>query len=988
MVRVKLFGSPLVTFNDKTITFSFKKAEALFYYMLLKKDASREELISLFWADQDEEMGRKNLRNALYSVKKAFNIDIFIAHGKSNLTLNPEILINCDVLNFLNSDSIEEYKGDFLEGFCIKDCEPFEEFVMQKREELKEIYKKRLYNKINLLLKDHKINEAKDYAKRILIVDEFDERAIRLLMQIYSKSGEINKAVELYKSFQEKLYRELGINPDAKTKNLYEKIILERKEDQKKFFYGRDLEYSKLLQNFSRFSDGLSFKNILVVGEAGIGKTRLIEEFLDSFKGCKIIKTNCYAAEESYILKPWGDILNLLDEELKKEDIPKSWKIALSSFFPSLEKVFQIDEVINYDTNKYKLIEEIIISIILNLSNKQKMLIIFEDLHWMDNISLSILKKLLTLDRKNLSFILTARYDKKVNNFYSELVKYDRIEKLELLRFNKEDTKSFVLKALSKEVPDDLLQNIYIETEGNTFFIVEYVNLLKNGKNLDSFNIKLKEILNTRFLGISKEAQRILDIISMFYDEAPYEYIKLLSNMQDDELIEILDELIDKFILIETKKEDILYKFTHQKLRDFVYENQSEAKKRVLHLKIANLIEGKLKGDKRDAYYYEGLIYHFEGAGERLKAVKYKLKNLCEYLNYTNELFPEGSDIKYFDREGQKTIFKNLDEIEEDLEKIKSPNEEYVRLSLLFCYLKGRYFIWEGEYTKGTSFIKRAIEISRHLKDDDMLLKSLRQMINYAIQVHDVEAMGKYIDESFKIATKLKNKKEIAVLLRLKGLNYIMHERFERAEDSLKHSLMILEGLNNDSSQLLNIAAALNYLGNIKRLNVDFKGALKYYNQAIEMCLRSQIKTGLTVFLTSAGHASYEMGDYLKAMDYLKMAVEIYEKIDAYWLRSVAEGYLSLTLIKQGKYQSAIEHLKRADTFAQKLKSPYENGILLRIKAEIKNAMEYNERIRREFEDYLKEDIEYYCTEGIKLLEKVKENYQVDILKTFLKSRD
>ncbi|MCX7904766.1 MAG: AAA family ATPase [Caloramator sp.] len=987
-MRVKLFGSPLVTFNDKTIIFSFKKAEALFYYMLLKKDASREELISLFWADQDEEMGRKNLRNALYSVKKAFNIDIFIAHGKSNLTLNPEILINCDVVNFLNSDSIEEYKGDFLEGFCIKDCEPFEEFVMQKREELKEIYKKRLYNKINLLLKEHKINEAKDYAKRILIVDEFDERAIRLLMQIYSKSGEINKAVELYKSFQEKLYKELGINPDAKTKNLYEKIILERKEEQKKFFYGRDLEYSKLLQNFSRFNDGLIFKNILVVGEAGIGKTRLIEEFLDSFKGCKIIKANCYAAEESYILKPWGDILNLLDEELKREDIPKSWKIALSSFFPSLEKVFQIDEVINYDTNKYKLIEEIIISIILNLSNKQKILIIFEDLHWMDNISLSILKKLLTLDRKNLSFILTARYDKKVNNFYSELVKYDRIEKLELLRFNKEDTKSFVLKALSKEVPDDLLQNIYIETEGNTFFIVEYVNLLKNGKNLDSFNIKLKEILNTRFLGISKEAQRMLDIISMFYDEAPYEYIKLLSNMQDDELIEILDELIDKFILIESKKEDIFYKFTHQKLRDFVYENQSEAKKRVLHLKIANLIEGNLKGDKRDAYYYEGLIYHFEGAGERLKAVKYKLKNLCEYLNYTNELFPEGSDIKYFDREGQKTIFKNLDEIEEDLEKIKSSDEEYTRLSLLFCYLKGRYFIWEGEYTKGTSFIKRAIEISRHLKDDDMLLKSLRQMINYAIQVHDVEAMGEYIDESFKIATKLKNKKEIAVLLRLKGLNYIMHERFERAEDSLKHSLMILEGLNNDGSQVLNIAAALNYLGNIKRLNVDFKGALKYYNQAIEMCLRSQIKMGLTVFLTSAGHASYEMGDYLKAKDYLTRAVEIYEKIDAYWLRAVAEGYLSLALIKEGKIKIAKEHLKRADAFAQKLKSPYENGILLRIKAEIKNAMEYNERIRREFEDYFKEDIEYYCTEGIKLLKKVKENYQVDILKTFLKSRD
>ncbi|WDU84575.1 bacterial transcriptional activator domain-containing protein [Caloramator sp. Dgby_cultured_2] len=70
----------------------------------------------------------------------------------------------------------------------------------------------------------------------MLLVDEFDERAIRILMQVYAKNGEINKAVELYKNFQEKLSRELGINPEAKTKNLYEKIILERKDEKKKFF--------------------------------------------------------------------------------------------------------------------------------------------------------------------------------------------------------------------------------------------------------------------------------------------------------------------------------------------------------------------------------------------------------------------------------------------------------------------------------------------------------------------------------------------------------------------------------------------------------------------------------------------------------------------------------------------------------------------------------------------------------------------------------
>ncbi|KRQ87549.1 Bacterial transcriptional activator domain protein [Caloramator mitchellensis] len=983
-VKVKLFGIPAVTVENRNINFAFKKAEVLFYYMVLKREATRDELINLLWQGHEDDVARKNLRNAIYSVKKAFGFDVFISNNKSTLALNPAIILECDVLNLVNSNKLNEYNGEFLEGINIKECVAFEEWLLSKRQEISEMYIKRLYKFIEEALKSKDIKNAEEYTKKIIEIDEFDEKALRILMQIYYKKGETKKAVEIYNNFKQKLYKELGVLPDAKTISLYERLTKTRLKEEEKFFYGRDFEISKILDNFNKFMSDLQYKNIFIIGEAGIGKSRLTEEFLQRCEHeLSFVKANCFAVEESYILKVWGDVLTGLSEYISNEYIPKSWKNILSSYFPSLAGIFETGENINFDANRYKLLEEIIIELISTIANKHKLIIILEDVHWMDDVSLSILKKIM-LSKKNIFFILNSRYDKKINEFCARVTRYDRMEKIELTRFTREESWDFVQKALNGlEISHEVLNNIYTETEGNTFFIVEYINLIRNNLDVSYLNTRLQEILNSRFIDISIEGKKLLNIISMFYDEAPLNYIIKLVELDEETLLETLEELVAKFIIIEVNDKNLGYKFSHQKLREFVYCNLSNAKKRIMHGRIALLMEEKLTGDRTDFYLYSGLIYHFERAGEIKKALKYKMKNITELLNFSNELFPEVPyEEKLLEECNSKSIYSKLDEINNQLTEIKENSKDYKWLCAFFSYVRGRLLIWEGEYERGIDDIKNSIELTKELGDEILELKAIRQIIYYSIQVHDVESMTKYVEDGIRIANKLKNKKELAILFRLKGLNLIMQEKFNRAEEVIKHSLMIFESLNNKEAKYhFNIAASLNYLGNIRRLNTDFKSALNYYDKAIEICSRIKTNVGLTVFLTNAGQVSYELGDYVRAKDYLKRAVDLYKKSDAHWLRPIAEGYFSLTLIKEGRYEESLKYLKMADVDAQKLKSPFENGIVLRVKAEIKRNMDNNARLNYVFKEYLKEDLYYYSSLGEELLSKVKERYQVDILR-------
>ena len=92
---------------------------------------------------------------------------------------------------------------------------------------------------------------------------------------------------------------------------------------------------------------------------------------------------------------------------------------------------------------------------------------------------------------------------------------------------------------------------------------------------------------------------------------------------------------------------------------------------------------------------------------------------------------------------------------------------------------------------------------------------------------------------------------------------------------------------------------------------------------------------GLPLFNTNAGMAAYELDNVEGAKEHFVKALDLYDKLNSLWGRSIAEGYMCLINLKENKTAEAKEHLKAADYYMKKLNSPNEIAIVSKLKEEI-----------------------------------------------------
>jgi tetratricopeptide (TPR) repeat protein len=431
----------------------------------------------------------------------------------------------------------------------------------------------------------------------------------------------------------------------------------------------------------------------------------------------------------------------------------------------------------------------------------------------------------------------------------------------------------------------------------------------------------------------------------------------------------------------------ISVEFTHQKLREFIYAGQSGFKKRLLHEKVAQVMERRLKNDYRDLMQYSKLIHHFFEAGNFAAALKYRLKNLNIYVDYCHELFPE---VISFPGKSEKALTISNDQLHKyfiEIEKIiatidaEDYEHEITEDRMTFLHMKGRHLIRQGYYKSGLLIIQDLADLAAGQGNNDFMLKAYLQLVYYCIQTHNVEKMRKYLDSAYKINATDQRFEITGILLRLYGLYYLMCGEHKTAEEKFNQSILFFSGDKSTSEKYaINIAACYNYLGEIRRYEKNFTEALWYYDKALAISEEKKVYRSYSFFNTCAGQAAMDMGDFDRAFYYLDQAVNHYEKSDLAWRRSVAEAYMALLLVIRGEYSKAYRHLEIAERYASKMKSPYESGLLWRVKAEIRTQMNGNPELARIFNSKLVDQEKDYRDRGIRKLSQITYCYETDLL--------
>lgn len=957
-LEARFLGTPIIKKNGEEVFFSYNKVNALVYYILVKGTVLRDELSGLLWGDKPEAIARKNLRNAIYEAKKILGADTFISPRKAIIKLNPQVELSLDCHAFEKDPrgNLANYEGDFLQGFFIKDSLEYEEWYLHERSRLKSIYIETLTALAREAFAAHEYSALEGYGKRVLLYNPYDEEMYALLLRAYRAQGKIQACTELYEKLRKMYKYELKTAIPMVLEEIVqqtlqkEPTLLQYAEHREKMVPGREIVWEAVTSHIHSFLRGTSTETILLVGDTGSGKSTMLELLLPMLgEEAVVLKGHCYQQEQRFWLHPWlgivEQLLNLLETD--GEVLPAFDLKRLYHLFPHIDTT--VEREINLmeikDALKFETVFHTLASILDTVTKKRKLVIAFEDIQWMDSLSLSLLHSLiLQKQSERFIFCLTAGRTKEngLDYFLNIAVRQKKACTYELKPLTKAELAT-LMDAYSLPYPVDaeLLSKLWEESKGNLFLAVEILQGLQETGSWQALTANMMSYFTASYIHLNGKQQKLLDFMALFLNGAPISMLAEYMKVDNLQILECVEQLQQADMVAPVQDDvlqpEVVYRVKHRKLKTFIQGQMSPEKWKILQAYVGDLWEKRLMHTKQDIIIYQHLEYHYEEAGELIKMGRYKLKRLMYFLNFSHELFPvlsisdpaQTGESSYFTEEATLQFLQEIESMMERIRYVHGDIDEVKQMQLMYLHLVGRYFIREGKYEQGVRFILELIEQASEMRDRDYMLTGYKQMVYYDIQTGNAVEMRRYLEMALDLAVECNYHKEVGILLRLKGLNMIMQGDFVEAERLLNESIATFMVTQTVARRYaLNIAAANNYIGEIRRGCGQFAEALTYYEKALEICSKQQAFSSWVVFSCNAGIAAYNLGDYERAKKYFNDAYTLFSQYDFYWRRPIVEAYLALLAIQEGQESESLGYLQEAEKKLNLMNNPQEIGFV------------------------------------------------------------
>lgn len=976
-----LLGNPTILVNQAEITPSYAKISALLYYLILKGEASREEVATLLWGDKNSEKARKNLRNTIYQTNRELGIEAIISPNRSMLAMNPDIDISCDVQLFL-SDPLHQlhlFKGKFLENFYIKNCQEFDFWIDKIKSQLEKTY---LTACQQLLDKQEHLSDlegAENLILRMISMDEFNEDHYLSLMKLYLEEGQTRKIIETYHRLAQLLDRELGIGPGEAIKNLYYQVVrdhTEKKDTQlapkTDYFYGR-IEEIHALEHFLASVLETGSRAFFLHGDVGSGKRSLVRQVLaNQGQRFSILQINCLPED---LYKPYS-IWRKLSHSCQ-------WL-----FQEKLDTRMSLEETRN---------REDLIDGLEKTCQKQAILFLIEDAHWMDKESLQIVLDCThALSRAPLAFLLTRnlRQNKDLDYLEHYLSNRQLAERLELKNLSFSQSQNF-LREVSQQTALSDIDQIYHYSQGNLFLLDQYAQQIREGREFHPLTAAIRSKMALQVHALNTKEEEFLNYLSTCSAGSDVGLLADLMGLNHHEMAVLVDQLTSKSLILQKEVDDRLeVQFRQAVLGEFLYDQLPLSKRRILHEQIAFHLIQKLQLQPNNSKLLLKIARHFTAAKQPLMALEYRLQHLNLAIKSHYDLFPLGSSKDQLsggkEEENVLWIQEQLAEVRENmthLEKLYGDQRQFQLLQVRFEFYEGRYHIRTGNYQKGVGSIRKVIARAHALHEQDYLLKGYRQFIHYCIQIENISDLGYYAELGLETAIEANDHQAIGMFLRFKGLFNLMLGDEEKASRLLYEAIDCFSlTASMRKKYAIQIAAALDYLAEMAQIRRDFLTAIHLQKDAIELVQDQAPQSSTLGFYIGLGTSYYHLQDFAEAHSIFQAAMQEVNQQIYPWKEVQLKLYLALLGCQKQDYTMAHDLLGSKEALISRYSNPRDKGMIYYLMAKLKNELRDNPLLEATFAQKLDEEFSHYYHIAKQFLNPYRDRLLLEDLENFMKA--
>ncbi|WP_328993435.1 AAA family ATPase [Kribbella sp. NBC_01245] len=612
MIEVSLLGPPRVERAGTLVAFDTRKAVALLAHLALAdRPRPRDALADLLWPDNDIEHARGALRRTLSSLRTAIGPDsLETTRDHVRLIKSEGLYVDVDAFRSLVADgdldtAVGLFRGEFLEGFGLRDAPDFEDWARNQAD----ILRRELTGALARLAAG--LEEAGDYSaalvhvRRWLALDPLHEPAHRALIRLYALTGDRAAALVQYRQCVRTLSRELGVSPLPETTELYEAVNTGTLVAASSPHVAEPAEASVVMPFVGRSGDLRAVRAVydaidhdgrlvVVEGEAGIGKTRLVEELLVDLRknGAAALAGRAYEDEAALAYAPLVDALRArLREDARWVDAVPAQTIAeLSRLLPEIADA-RPEPQTEGPGAEARFLAALWDTLAAAVSGPVPGVIHLDNAHWLDEASLVLLRYgLRRLAGRPLLITLTWRTpaDHPVGSVVAEVARgggaVRRLERLDV------DAIAELLATARPSMDPELARRLYDETEGVPLLVVEYLNALTTGAE-ENWPVPtgVNDLLRARLDRASDTGRQVLAAAAVLGRSFDVDTVRAVSGRTDEETVASLEELVRRGLVREGAHD---YDFVHDQLRRLVSDDTSLARRRLLHARAARAVHG------------------------------------------------------------------------------------------------------------------------------------------------------------------------------------------------------------------------------------------------------------------------------------------------------------------------------------------------------------------------------------------------------------